>query len=351
MPLDLLIIGGGIVGGSIAFQAARAGFSVSVCEAGRFGGEASWAGAGMLVPGSEYEVLDEACRFAIESLRLWPEFAAKLQEASGEPIDFRVCGSLELAEDETHWRELQRRAALQRAWGMRNEVVDVAALARMVPALRPGLAGAIYYPEEAQVDPRTVMAALRSAYRAMPVEVELREECRVERIEPGPSAVRVRLTTGEVLEAGAAVLAAGAWSSGIPIEARQQPAAIPVKGHLVGYELTAGTLPHVLRCHHTYVVQRNSGYTIAGATEEHAGFDRTLVAAMAEDVASRAAQLVPGLLHRAPAQAWNGFRPGTPDGLPCIGQFEDTRLWLAYGHFRNGILLAPATARRVVSAI
>jgi glycine oxidase len=151
------------------------------------------------------------------------------------------------------------------------------------------------------------------------------------------------------------VLAAGAWSGSVPFSAggitRKLPGSFPVKGHLLGYRLEAGSCPTILRQGHTYVLQRSSGFTLCGSSMETVGFDRSVDPEIVRDIAHRGQELLPILSEAGSPEAWIGFRPRADAHRPQIGRFADSNLWLAYGHFRNGILLAPATAERVASEI
>jgi glycine oxidase len=162
-------------------------------------------------------------------------------------------------------------------------------------------------------------------------------------------------TGGGMLRGSAAVLAAGAWSGAIPVSGVggriEIPVSFPVRGHLLGYALEPGSVGPILRHGHTYVMQRSSGFTIAGTSSEQVGFDRALDPAIVEDIRARAGELVPRLRSAAEPTAWLGFRPATAGFEPAIGRVGDACLWLAYGHYRNGILLAPATAKRVAGEI
>lgn len=338
---DVLVIGGGIIGASIAWKLAGAGLSTVICDARGLGEEASWAGAGMLVPGSEFDEPNEWLAFGLESLRLYPEYVASIEEASGVSIDFARCGALELASSDAELDVLRKRAALQSTLGIETTDVPPSGL----PAsLRADLAGAIFYAGDGQVDPRTVMGGLRIALARSGVSI--RTACPVVSVRFG-SNVEALVASGDRIWAERAVLAAGAWSTGIEIAANL-PQGFPVRGHLVGYQLAPNSLPHVLRFHHTYVVQRRSGYTIAGATEEQVGFDRTVDPVAAGALAAAAHNLVPGLLPQVAPDAWVGFRPGIQAAGPVMGRWGNSPLWLAYGHYRNGILFAPATAERIV---
>ena len=129
------------------------------------------------------------------------------------------------------------------------------------------------------------------------------------------------------------------------------PRSYPIKGHLLGYRLPAGSLAVTIRHDHTYVLQRADGFTIAGSSTEDAGFDRTIDPKIVSEIAARAAALVPALASLKPESAWIGFRPATDSVLPHIGRIPSSRLWLAFGHYRNGILLAPATCDRICQEI
>lgn len=320
---------------------------MAICDARRLGQEASWAGAGMLVPGSEFDAPDEWLALGLESLALYPGFVAELEEESGLPVDFSVCGALELADSATHLELLRRRAEAQAKLGIRTELLERAALPKM---LNPTLAGAVFYPGDAQVDPRTVMAALRAVLPRRGVRLIEGDGAVSFRCES--AGVAVTLRSGAEFAADRLVLAAGAWTTLISRQVAAQtlpslPAAEPVKGHLAGYDLPARSLPHILRFHHTYVVQRRSGYTIAGATVERVGFNRSVELGAAQALAAAAHELAPGLLPETPRDVWMGFRPGIEADGPRIGRWGDTPVWLAYGHYRNGILFAPATAARI----
>lgn len=346
--MDVVVVGAGIIGGAIAWRLAQAGLRVALLDAGAMGGEASWAGAGMLAPGGEVEKPGPWSALAQESLALYPAFAADLEAESGLAIDYRACGAIEVARGEEEWRQLGARAEAQRAAGIHSRPLDAGELRAAAPLAAGEFSRALFYPADAVVDPRRVMRALRAALSARGVRVEERRAA--ESIELETAVARVR-TAGGVMEAGAAVLAAGAWSGAIPVRPRQPAPSIPVRGHLASWRLPSGSLGPILRGGDTYILQRGNGLTIAGSSSERVGFNRELDPAIVADIRARAAALVPALTSMPEAGAWLGFRPATEDLEPRIGRFEDTRLWLAYGHYRNGILLAPATARRVAAEI
>jgi glycine oxidase len=345
---DTLIIGAGVIGASIAWNLARAGMRVTLLDTGSMGGEASWAGAGMLAPGGEVEAGDVWSDLALESLRMYPDFVAQLESAAGISIDYRCCGGIEVAFDDAEFHALKRRAKLQLPLGIPSTALDRPALCARVPIFDRDCAGALFYPDDAIVDPRDIMRALRTACGA--TGVEIREGWKVARLRASPGSVTVENQRGDSLESANAVLAAGAWSSEIAVSgvpAPQLPPAFPVKGHLTGYALDPGSLGPILRHGHTYLLQRSSGFTVAGTSSEQVGFDRTVDQRVVDDITARVSDLLPWLDGKKPATAWVGFRPAADSPGPIIHRAGDSALWLAYGHYRNGILLAPLTAKRL----
>ena len=206
-----------------------------------------------------------------------------------------------------------------------------------------GLAGALFYPGDGVVSPRDLMKALR---KACGVEhVEIRENNSVE---------QVRVSGGSAVIGGEqfsqAVIAAGAWSGSLQVEgAEPLPATEPVRGHVLGFDLQLGACPTIIRRGHTYVFQRGSGLVVAGASMEQVGFDRTVDRAVVSELCRNVTRIMPLLGRLEPLDVWIGFRPRSSHIQ--LGRWRQTPLFLAYGHYRNGILLAPATARLLCDEI
>jgi len=318
MREPVLIIGGGLIGSSIAWRLAQKGISTIIADASPLGGEASTAGAGMLSPGGEFDTPSPWVELGLKSLRRYPGFAAGLTEETGYDLDFRVCGCLHLDENPPRSRfEFQSAAGIH------------------VERCPEGL----FYPRDALVDPVAMLGALRHAVQARGVRIE---NARVAGIEASAHL--------------AVVVAAGAWSSTLQVVHARNPVALPrsepVKGHLIGFQMEPGLLGPFLRKGHTYVLQRSDGFVIAGTTEEHVGFDTSVDARVCAGIHQRAVEIVPALAVAKPVKRWIGFRPGPlyPDG-PRMGRVEGTNVWLAYGHYRNGILLTPLTAELISTEI
>lgn len=339
-------MGAGVIGLSIAWRLAQEKITVAVLDSGAVGGQASTAAAGMLAPGGEIKRRTEWSQFALDSFRLYPSFVNELQVESDTSIEFRRCGGVELAYSENEWAQLVERAATQKLLGVPTDPVTGAPLLSLVPGLElKGLVGAMLYPEDALVDPHHLVRALHAACISRDVSVRQKMPVLALRFNSG-----VEVQTGEgVLHAAAAILSAGAWSSSIPIEGPEIPRCGPAKGHLLAYYLNPGSLVPILRHGETYILQRAGGFTIAGSSVEDVGFDSTVDTAVATQIAIRARRILP--LPAVPSKIWTGFRPRTEVGGPQIGRYLDTPLWLAYGHYRNGILMAPGTAARVASDV
>ncbi len=305
---------------------------MAVWDAGRAGSEASWAGAGMLAPGGEMEERTWWGSMALESLRAYPEFVRELEAESGIAIDYRQCGALQIAATDEEWIALQHRAGMQREWGIRSEDAGWRKL---------------FYPDDAAVDPRDLLRALRTACARR--GVAFREEQPVREIV---------VMSGQVVQpeqAEVAVLAAGAWSSEVIIrvegEAVEVEKSFPIRGHLIAFAPGVEAPGPILRQGHTYILERSNGVAVAGSTTEQVGYLREPDPAQFDDIEKRARELMPNLSGRPRVDSWIGFRPGTASGEPQLRRVVDAPVYLAYGHYRNGILMAPATAERLARAV
>lgn len=322
------IVGAGIIGLASAWRLAQRGWQVTVFDRREPIREASWAAAGMLAPGGEMDSDSPLSRMALRSLGMYPEFVRDLEEESGIAVEYRQCGAIEVAFDDAGLAALTDKAARQAGIGIRSKTC------------RYGDLAARRYPDDAIVDPLCINEALLTVCRQRGVVI--REHEPVAEVLTNGSGVR---TAHGEYPSDRVLIAAGAWSSAL---LTGLPRAWPVRGHLLYFEMAPGLLTTIVRGEHTYVLQREAGGIIAGSSMEDAGFDRTVDAAIADDIHRRAAKLMPALADAKPADCWNGLRPATDVG-PVVGRFKDTNIWTAYGHFRNGILLAPVTAETIAS--
>ena len=322
-----------MIGLATAWRLAQRKLHVAVWERGQIGTEASWAGAGMLAPGGEVEERSWWTDLAIRSLKQYADFVRELESESDMRIDYRACGALETAASDGSWERLRQRAARQAGWGIESQHAGSRCL---------------FYPEDAAVDPRDLLRALAIACRRRGVTI--REHRTVSCITGSESGI----TEPEL--AGVAVLAAGAWSSSIPIHIDDSvvpvDSSFPVRGHLICFAAAKGISPGpIVRQDHTYILQRSNGIVIAGSTTEQVGFLREPDPTQFADIEQRARALAPRLCSGALLDTWIGFRPATVSGEPRLGRLANSSVYLAYGHYRNGILMAPATADLMGDAI
>jgi glycine oxidase len=339
---DAVVIGGGIIGGSIALRLAQAGLRVTVFDRGRAGAEASSAAAGMIAPQAEKTgppEFDDLCR---ASHSLYPEFAAEMEALSGQAANYRRDGTLLLALDEEQERELDRieAGAVER--------LDAEAARRQVPGLAADIRRALFLPGDHSVDNKLLTRAVIEAARRQGVIFE--ENAPVRRIvvrhdrAEGIETDRGRVAATEV------ILAAGCWSGALAATAGVEIPMDPCRGQMLEFEL-ASALPVVVRAGHHYLVPRASDAVIVGTTAEYAGFEATVTAAGLASVLQAALRLAPFLAAGRFRRAWAGLRPDTADHLPVLGRSGIGGLTLATGHFRNGILLAPVTARLIADLV
>lgn len=346
--MSVAVAGGGLIGMSVAWRLAQQGRPVTVFEKGTIGAEASWAGAGMLAPGGEVEAASRLASLSIESSRLYASFVHELEEASGLRIDYQECGSLDLAYSREELDALENRAARQAEIGITSKPLTPGEVAVFWPRVRiENLAGARFYSGDALVNPRELTAALTLACQRL--GVELVENCPVRSAVVQAHEV-VLETCRDAHIYQALVISAGAWSDSIAIEGVPPlPLTEPVKGHLIGYQQPEQTCNTIIRRGHLYLLQRANGLLIAGASVEHVGFNRDLDPRIVADLAAAAGFVLPHLSETTPSEKWIGFRPASDD--LHMDAWHSERLYLAYGHFRNGILLAPLTACRLAEQL
>jgi glycine oxidase len=346
--LSVAIAGGGIIGLSLAWRLAQSGWAVHVFDQSAIGSEASWAGAGMLAPGGEFEASSHLTELALQSRREYQSFVRELEKESGTKIDFQECGALDLAFSGEELERLNRRAQQQAALGISSKILEPSQVHTFWPRIAwEDLEGARFYPQDAIVNPREVVLALRTA--CLGRGVQLHEHCRVERFAVQENGVAVCTAQGDKTYE-AAVIAAGAWSSQIPVTGVPDlPQAEPVKGQLIGYRQPEQTCATIVRHREFYFLQRANGLLIAGASVERVGFDKEVSPATTHQLAKQAGLVFPHLAETTPSEAWVGLRPGGEQLQ--VGAWHSHRLYLAYGHYRNGILLAPATAKAITGAI
>src|SRR6185437_1588274 len=306
------------------------------------------AGAGMLAPGGEVEGPSALAALSLESRRLYAPFVHELEQASGIRIDYQECGALDVAYSPEELELLENRAIRQADLGIPSKPLTAAQVAAFWPRIRNhGLVAGRFYAEDAIVNPRELVAALQRA--CIKLGVRLAEDCAVSRAVIREDGIDIETGSGPQ-SCQALVIAAGAWSDSIMVEGVPAlPVANPVKGHLIGYHQPDRTCSTIIRHGAAYLLQRANGLLIAGASVEHVGFNRDIEARIVSWLSAEAGSILPHLQETTPSEEWIGFRPGSDD--LHVEAWHSRRLYLAYGHYRNGILLAPITARDVAAQL
>ncbi|HKE73923.1 MAG TPA: glycine oxidase ThiO [Acidimicrobiales bacterium] len=357
--VDVAVVGGGVIGLSSAWRLAQRGASVAVVDPDP-GGGASGVAAGMLAPVTEARLGEEdQLRLNQASWARWPDFAAEVVAAAGRPVGYREDGTLVVALDADDRAALDEIAARHRAMGLAVEVLRGREARAQEPGLAPGVRGGLLAAGERSVDPAALVAALRLAAEAAGVAVV---EAAAERIAVGDGGARVTgvdLAGGAgTIAAGTVVLAAGCASAALPgLPEAVRPPVRPVKGQILTLRPPPGDVPvtrtirGLVRGSTIYLVPRDDGRVVAGATVEERGWDRRPTAGGAYELLRDALALVPGLDDAELAAVRTGLRPGSPDDLPLVGPGGIDGLVVATGHFRNGVLLAPVTAEAVAATL
>ena len=345
---DVAVVGAGLIGLAIAFELAERGAVVRVYDRDEPARAASWAGAGMLSPHAE--PIDEALlHLCEESLAAYPAFVARVRDASGIDPRLHLNGHVHVAFDDLTFERMRDRADALRVRGVVCDVVDRAHLLAMEPWLGSHAAGGLSIANEGQVDNRLLGRALIAACAARGVSVtrvtSLRVECDKRRV------LGVRTDLG-FTPAAAVINACGAWSSsldGVPEEAR--PAVEPFKGQMLALQLPVDLVRRSTWLPNAYVVPRDDGRLLIGATVERAQSDTRVTTEGLHRLLHAALEAAPSLASFTVTETWAGVRPGSADGLPFIGPTPIDGLYVATGHFKNGILLSAVTARLVADAV
>jgi len=351
---DAIFVGGGVIGLSCAWRAARDGARVAVLDRAAPPAGATRVAAGMLAPVGELAFGEpELLEMTLASAALYPEFVAELEAASGETTGYAQQGALHIALDRDEAAELRRVHDLQRSLGLEAEWLPPRRCRELEPGLTPSFNGGVHAPGEAAVDPRALTRALLAALREAGAEVRSAAEV-VDGIFEGERLLGVRTAAGEELRAETTVLAAGAWSGQagwLPEHAR--PPVRPVKGQIVELRGRDGEPPceRIVASERVYLVPRPDGRLIVGATSEEQGFDTAVTAGGVHELLREAYRLLPDVAEMELVDSLAGLRPGTPDNLPLIGPGAIEGLVLATGHYRNGILLAPLTATAIAAVL
>jgi glycine oxidase len=341
---DAIVAGGGLIGSAIALELARNDLHVALFDSQDPGREASWASAGILSPAPENPAMISLVPIGRASLAMYPEFIAGVEELSGIETGFRAKGTIEALFSRHAREELNTIVALHRGLGLSAEAISAKEARELEPALSEEIEAGVLRPDEASVDNRLLVQALLEAARNSTVEIH--RGAAVEAVWREGRQCRGAIVNGQRISAKYLVIAAGTFSSQIAGAEEYAPVR-PAKGQMVSLRCEVSSIERVLWSKRVYLVPRNDGRILCGATVEHVGFDKTVTASGVHGNLGAAIDLVPALAGARIEDTWAGLRPDTPDHLPILGPTEIEGLLIATGHFRSGVLLTPVTAKLI----
>ena len=339
---DIVVLGAGIVGLSVARALARRGRSVTVLERGRVGEEASGAAAGIVSLMAEAQASPAAWPLAARALAGYEQLVAELHEESGIDAGFARRGFLMVAlgpsEDEALSETMVKAARL----GHRVAKISGDDTRALEPRLSRTVTSSLYSPADAQLDPRLLCAALAASCRKHAVVV--REGCDVTALAGGAGDFAIATTTGEV-RAARVVVAMGAWSGALADAGLEGAGIGPCRGQMLVFEKRPAALgPVVYRAGQGYLVSRADGRILAGSTLETGTWEKSLTAQGVSQLAKNTVALMPALGDATLIDSWAGFRPQSKDGAPVIGETRRAGVFACTGHFKSGILQGPVSA-------
>ncbi|HEV2340161.1 MAG TPA: FAD-dependent oxidoreductase, partial [Candidatus Acidoferrales bacterium] len=348
-------VGGGIIGVSLAFELRRRGQSVLVLDRQEPGREASWAAAGTISPAPDRESLGIAA-LGCESYRLYPEFAAAIEKASGKSSGFHPNGAMELFFDPDSETECDRRVEEIQNHGIAAEAISLDEAKVREPAIGPATRAALWIRDEAYLDPRGITHVAIAAALKAGVEMHSNSDVISVLVEQGRCsgvlvadaekhrAGELGIRAGEKIAARNVVIAAG-WRSGEIGGVESYAPTTPVRGQMVALGKVSGAPRTILRCDLGYMAPREDGRTVVGSTLESGTAEKHTTPAGVQKILGAALTMAPGLASAPILETWAGVRPDSPDHLPIIGPTNVEGLFIATGHYRNGMLLAPVTAK------
>ncbi|MDO7928991.1 glycine oxidase ThiO [Pseudomonas sp. KFB-139] len=336
----VVIVGGGVIGLLTAFNLAAEVASVVLLDRSGVGQESSWAGGGIVSPLYPWRYSPAVTALSHWSQNFYPHLAERLFAQTGVDPEVHKTG--------LYWLDLDdEQQALE--WAAREQrplsSVDVSAVHDAVPALGQGYSRAIYMADVANVRNPRLVKSLKAALLALP-NVEIREQCEVKGFVREGNAIRGVCTETGDIPADRVVLAAGAWSGELLKTLGLELPVEPVKGQMILYKCASDFLSSMVLAKGRYAIPRRDGHILIGSTLEHEGFDKTPTTSALESLKASAIELIPELANAEPVAQWAGLRPGSPEGIPFIGPLDGfDGLWLNCGHYRNGLVLAPASCQ------
>jgi glycine oxidase len=362
--MDVLVIGGGVIGLGVAWELAKRGAQVRLLERGRIGEGTTWAAAGILPAARADTSLDPLDRLRGLSHEAYPQWADVILDQTGIDVGLRRCGGYYLASSAGEAASLVASVDYWQELGLSVERLTAERLAEQVPAIAdwaksPKFKTAVYSEAECQVRPPDLLRGLAAACRASGVRIDeavggelVRQRDRAAfRIDQSPDAGQAETHT-QPLTADAIVLCGGVWSGQAAEDFGLKMSLVPIRGQMLLYRLPAPPFRSVVNEGHRYFVPRDDGHVLVGSGEEEVGFENGTTTECLAMLAGWAEGLLPKLAAIKPVKSWSGLRPATFDGFPLIGMVPDAaNLFVATGHFRSGVHLAPATAELIADLV
>ena len=349
---NVLIVGGGVIGLSIARELHRRGVGkITIVERGLIGREASYAAAGMLAPNADNENHDDFYDLCSASCALYPEYAEAILAETDVDIELEQSGTLYLSFSEEDSEILNARYLWQKDAGVAVKHLSAEETLKAEPLVSPATRESLFYPDDWQVENRKLVAGLRRYAELNGIGIREQTEVQSLMTENG-KAIGAQMDGTRFL-AGVTVITSGAWTSLIKIDRSPIPVVVkPIRGQMISFHPPEKMFQRVVFSRRGYIVPRRDGRVLSGATVEDAGFDQTTTDAGGRQLMRVAAEISPALTGYDIVDKWAGLRPFSLDGLPVLGEISSIKdLFVATAHFRNGILLAPITAKLISEKI
>ncbi|WP_171032953.1 glycine oxidase ThiO [Fodinibius saliphilus] len=348
----IAIIGGGIIGLGIGWQLVRRGAKVTIYEKGEIGKEASWVAGGMLAPYAEVSFEEiKLMRFGEQSLNMYPRLLDELSEDTENVPVLDSCGTLMAGIDRDDTEKLKRLCEFRKELKLDVKMVTGTEAREREPLLSPNVVSGLWLPDDAQIDNRKLLKAMKKAFEKMGGMVK--DHTKVEEVEIKGEAVMSVISEEETYAADRVVVAAGCWSqqlAGIP--GQQLPPIRPEKGQIITMEKTDDCqLKGIIRSPRMYLVPKEDGTLRLGATAEEQGFDKRPTAGAQKELLEHAWEMVPAIYELPLVETVAGLRPAGKDHRPIIGESDISGLYYATGHYRHGIMLMPLTVYALVDEI
>lgn len=351
MSEQVIVLGGGVIGLAAAFELAGRKHEVTVLEANCCGGQASGAAAGMLAPYSENgEGPDDFFHLCRSSLALYPRWQQEVKDVSGCSFEYSESGSLYVGYHEADELAMAERMAWQNEWGAQASILTINELSEREPLIHKQAQSALYCPTESHVYAPDYVLALEEGCRQRGVRII--DNLGSLQVESWQNELVVSAASGRSFGGDRLVISTGAWSGQYAEAFGLNLPVYPIRGQICAYEQPTRAVHHMVFSSQGYVVSKSNGTLVSGASEDVAGFDTSVTEKGIERLIQWNKRLFPHLEHVQPFHRWAGLRPATQDGYPLIGKLKGAGhvIW-ATGHYRNGILLSPVTAKLVADLI